>query len=131
MSEDEVKVKARNVSELVFPRDVGGQLSPLKRAGLQAISQMNGNPEKYRSLRDTLTTLLEFAETRVRVQIKDRRDTLAQRLMDNAVAAEMTKEEDQSDEGKDAEGKEPGSGGVQGTEPVQKEPADPDANKSG
>lgn len=85
---DEVKEtrKARNVTELVFPRDIGGNLGKVKATTLKAISQMNGNIDKYRALQDTLDLLKEFAETRMRIQMEGRKSAVASLLASRAVA---------------------------------------------
>lgn len=81
----EDKAPARNVSELVFPRDYGGNLGDIKRDGLKAISAMNGNIEKFRALKGTLETLLEFAETRMRIQHSVRKANVAAVIAAQAV----------------------------------------------
>jgi hypothetical protein len=99
---DEVKEprKARNVTELVFPRDVGGNLGKMKAATLKAISQMNGNIDKYRALQNTLDLLQEFAETRMRIQMEGRKTAVASLVAARAVANAGIVEE--TDEEKDA-----------------------------
>lgn len=95
--ETEDRVKARNVSELVFPRDYGGNLGAVKKETLKAISQMNGNIDKYRSLRDTLGVLAEFAETRMRIQLETRKSAVAS-LMANRVVDSTADEPEKEDE---------------------------------
>lgn len=91
---DETKepVKARNVTELVFPRDVGGNLGKMKATTLKAISQMNGNVDKYRALQDTLELLSDFAKTRMRIQMEGRKSAVAALLASRAVEEVTDKE---------------------------------------
>ncbi len=83
--------KARTVTELRFPQDKGGNLGKMKSATLHAISNMHGNVDKYRALQDTLDTLKEFAETRMRIQLEQRKQRVAasvaqQRVLDGSGA---------------------------------------------
>lgn len=84
--ENKEPTKARNVTELVFPRDIGGNLGKLKSDALKAISQMNGNIDKYRAFQETLDLLKEFAETRMRIQMRERKSAVASMLAARAVA---------------------------------------------
>lgn len=74
---EEKAVKARHVGELKFPQDKSGNLSRTKTEALKAIAKMHGSIEKYRTLQDTLDMLKEFAETRMKVQLAERKAAVA------------------------------------------------------
>lgn len=94
---EETKVKARNVSELVFPRDYGSNLSNLKKEVLRSISHLNGNVEKYKAFKETMALLAEFAETRMRVQLQVKKSDIARVIASQAVDSAADRANEQED----------------------------------